>query len=232
MIATTKWSLRPVSLSEGQAKQSWSARKIQKETFTVLRDDTLLDSSFIHKISQEFSLTFILKDTIAFGAIVLTWMAFHVKRCYCIWKKIKESFGRDLLEMSTYVKEHPTYIVIIILSPRHSDCAVSPQRLYLLYPQFDYLRGREGMMHWAVSNLHLRCDSTSRKKLSWCYNEIVLSKSHPIFPDPTAQCSRCQLGCSGSQNFPCISGICYRSILSENIAKGTTDPRVEFWLQM
>ena len=72
MIATTKWSLQPVSLSEGQAKQSWSARKIQKETFTVLRDDTLLDSSFIHKISQEFSLTFILKDTIAFGAIVLT----------------------------------------------------------------------------------------------------------------------------------------------------------------
>ena len=31
----------------------------------------------------------------------------------------------------------------------------------------------------------------------------------------TAQCSRCQLGCSGSQNFPCISVSCYRSILSE-----------------
>ena len=31
----------------------------------------------------------------------------------------------------------------------------------------------------------------------------------------SAQCSRCQLGCSGSQNFPCISGSCYRSILSE-----------------
>ena len=31
----------------------------------------------------------------------------------------------------------------------------------------------------------------------------------------SAQCFRCQLGCSGSQNFPCISGSCYRSILSE-----------------
>ena len=31
----------------------------------------------------------------------------------------------------------------------------------------------------------------------------------------SAQCSRCQLGCSGSQNCPCISGSCYRSILSE-----------------
>ena len=31
----------------------------------------------------------------------------------------------------------------------------------------------------------------------------------------SAQCSRCQLGCSGIQNFPCISGNCYRSILSE-----------------
>ena len=33
----------------------------------------------------------------------------------------------------------------------------------------------------------------------------------------TAQCSHCQLGCSDtdSHNFPCISGNCYRSILSE-----------------
>ena len=30
-----------------------------------------------------------------------------------------------------------------------------------------------------------------------------------------AQCSRCQLACSGSKNFPCISGSCYWSILSE-----------------
>ena len=175
MIATTKWSLGPVSL-----RDQWDNRGVQgKITFT------LVDSSLI--ISQELSLTFILKDNKAFGAIVPTSVAFHVNRCYCIWKNIKESFGRDLFAMSTYVKEHPTNIVIIILSPRHSDCAVSPQRLYLLYPQFDYLRGREGMMHWAVSNLHLRCDSTSRKKLSWCYNEIVLSKSHPIFAaDPTS----------------------------------------------
>ena len=36
---------------------------------------------------------------------------------------------------------------------------------------------------------------------------LVLSSS--------AQCSRCQLGCSDSQNFPCISGSCYRSISSE-----------------
>ena len=180
MVTTT-------SQPEGPAvRQSWSARKIQEETFTVLWDDTLVDSSFIHKNSQELSLTLILKDTKAFGAFVPTSVAFHVNRCYCIWKNIKESFGRDLFAMSTYVKEHPTNIVIIILSPRHSDCAVSPQRLYLLYPQFDYLRGREGMMHWAVRDLHLRCDSTSREKLSWCYNEIVLSKSHPIFADPTA----------------------------------------------
>ena len=31
----------------------------------------------------------------------------------------------------------------------------------------------------------------------------------------TAKCSSCQLGCSDSRNFPCISGSCYRSILSE-----------------
>ena len=31
----------------------------------------------------------------------------------------------------------------------------------------------------------------------------------------TAQWSRCQLGCSCSQNFPCKLGSCYRSILSE-----------------
>ena len=31
----------------------------------------------------------------------------------------------------------------------------------------------------------------------------------------SAQWSRCQLGCSGGQNFPCTSGNCYRSILSE-----------------
>jgi len=31
----------------------------------------------------------------------------------------------------------------------------------------------------------------------------------------SVQCSRCQLGCSTSQNFPCISGNSYRSILSE-----------------
>ena len=31
----------------------------------------------------------------------------------------------------------------------------------------------------------------------------------------TAQWSRCQLGCSCSQNFPCKFGSCYRSILSE-----------------
>ena len=37
----------------------------------------------------------------------------------------------------------------------------------------------------------------------------------PYFPISSAQCSRCQLGCSGTQNFPCISGNCYRSILSE-----------------
>ena len=30
-----------------------------------------------------------------------------------------------------------------------------------------------------------------------------------------AQCSRCQLGCSCSQNFPCISRFCYRSKISE-----------------
>ena len=39
----------------------------------------------------------------------------------------------------------------------------------------------------------------------------------------TAQCSRCQLGCSGSQNFPCNLGSCYRSILSE-IGVGCLDP--------
>ena len=37
----------------------------------------------------------------------------------------------------------------------------------------------------------------------------------PYFPISSAQCSRCQLGCSSTQNFPCISGNCYRSILSE-----------------
>jgi len=31
----------------------------------------------------------------------------------------------------------------------------------------------------------------------------------------SAQWSRCQLGCSCSQNFPCKLGSCYRSILSE-----------------
>ena len=31
----------------------------------------------------------------------------------------------------------------------------------------------------------------------------------------TAQCSGCQLGCSNSKNFPCISGSCYRSIFSK-----------------
>ena len=31
----------------------------------------------------------------------------------------------------------------------------------------------------------------------------------------TAQWSRCQLGCSCSQNFPCKLGSCYMSILSE-----------------
>ena len=29
----------------------------------------------------------------------------------------------------------------------------------------------------------------------------------------SAHCSRCQLRCSGGQNFPCILGSCYRSIL-------------------
>ena len=33
--------------------------------------------------------------------------------------------------------------------------------------------------------------------------------------DPIAQCSRCQLGCSCGQNFPCILGSCYRSIVSK-----------------
>ena len=55
----------------------------------------------------------------------------------------------------------------------------------------------------------------------------------PYFPISSAQCSRCQLGCSGTQNFPCISGNCYRSILSEirvwksqknNISHGCLDP--------
>ena len=31
----------------------------------------------------------------------------------------------------------------------------------------------------------------------------------------SAQCSRCQLGCSGGQNFPCILGSCYRSLSSK-----------------
>ena len=49
----------------------------------------------------------------------------------------------------------------------------------------------------------------------------------------SAQWSRCQLGCSCSQNFPCKLGSCYRSILSEirvwksqknNISLGCLDP--------
>ena len=36
-----------------------------------------------------------------------------------------------------------------------------------------------------------------------------------VSPVSSAQCSRCQLECSGGQNFPCISGSCYRSILSD-----------------
>ena len=48
-----------------------------------------------------------------------------------------------------------------------------------------------------------------------------------------AQCSRCQLGCSCGQNFPCILGSCYRSIVSKirvwksqknNIFHGCLDP--------
>ena len=40
-------------------------------------------------------------------------------------------------------------------------------------------------------------------------------RTGPNFFHATAQCSRCQLGCSCGQNFPCISGNCYRSILYE-----------------
>ena len=44
---------------------------------------------------------------------------------------------------------------------------------------------------------------------------IIVRKNSSLQTKATcnAQCSRCQLGCSGSQNFPCISGNCYRSIL-------------------
>ena len=41
----------------------------------------------------------------------------------------------------------------------------------------------------------------------------------------SAQWSRCQLGCSGSQNFPCISGNSYRSILFVNSWNGPKQPK-------
>ena len=49
-------------------------------------------------------------------------------------------------------------------------------------------------------------------KKSYILNILSLNCSRAY---NTAQCPRCQLGCSGSQNFPCIPGSCYRSILSK-----------------
>ena len=73
--------------------------------------------------------------------------------------------------------------------------------------------------------LKLKSEKT-KLNLSLCHHRLwpVLGQTFtfqgkksnlPYFPISSAQCSRCQLGCSGTQNFPCISGNCYRSILSE-----------------
>ena len=69
------------------------------------------------------------------------------------------------------------------------------------------------MRYSSIMKMHCnQLSSTLIRSTPWQSNAFYCDAKKS---QSSAQCSRCQLGCSGSQNFPCISGSCYRSILFE-----------------
>ena len=84
------------------------------------------------------------------------------------------------------------------------------KQMFFIWPKPKNLHTKKAL-HKQNSPLLIFATFTFGHENCWDIQKIV----HLLPGWHIAQCSRCQVGCSGCQNFRCISGSCYRSILSK-----------------